>query len=104
MHFEKPVAISWVAEFIRAAIIGNKDGEATGINEIHKVEQGDIVFVDHPKYYDKCLNSAATHIIINTKDVAVPLGKTLLVVTDFSEAPPVVSRVTPADPQKTFAL
>jgi UDP-3-O-[3-hydroxymyristoyl] glucosamine N-acyltransferase len=29
-----------------------------GMNEIHVVEKGDIVFVDHPKYYTKALNSA----------------------------------------------
>jgi UDP-3-O-[3-hydroxymyristoyl] glucosamine N-acyltransferase len=29
------------------------------MNEIHVVEKGDIVFVDHPKYYTKALNSAA---------------------------------------------
>ena len=52
MRFEKPVPVSWIAEFIGAKLIGNKQGNATGINEIHKVEQGDVVFVDHPKYYD----------------------------------------------------
>ncbi len=41
------------------------------------VENGDIVFVDHPKYYDKALKSAATTIIIN-KDVEVPEGKALI--------------------------
>jgi UDP-3-O-[3-hydroxymyristoyl] glucosamine N-acyltransferase len=43
------------------------------------VEEGDLVFVDHPKYYDKCLHSAATFIIIN-KVVECPPGKALLVV------------------------
>jgi UDP-3-O-[3-hydroxymyristoyl] glucosamine N-acyltransferase len=33
---------------------------------IHVVET-DIVFVDHPKYYDKALNSAATIVLINKK-------------------------------------
>jgi UDP-3-O-[3-hydroxymyristoyl] glucosamine N-acyltransferase len=54
---------------------------ATGLNEIHKVQTGDISFVDHPKYYDRCLGSAATVIIIN-KVVNVPGGKTVLVVDD----------------------
>ena len=31
-----------------------------GMNEIHRVKAGDIVFVDHPKYYEKALQSAAT--------------------------------------------
>ncbi len=79
MQFPSPVAATWVAELIDATLLGNTDAFATGINEIHKVEVGDVCFVDHPKYYDKCLNSAATFIIINNKDVAIPAGKTLLV-------------------------
>ncbi len=64
---------------IGAQLIGNIDAFATGINEIHKVEKGDLVFVDHPKYYEKCLNSSASFIIIN-KETSVPEGKALLVV------------------------
>jgi UDP-3-O-[3-hydroxymyristoyl] glucosamine N-acyltransferase len=47
-----------------------------GMNEIHVVEKGDIVFVDHPKYYTKALNSAATVILINKK-VDCPEGKVI---------------------------
>jgi UDP-3-O-[3-hydroxymyristoyl] glucosamine N-acyltransferase len=54
----------------------------TGINEIHKVVPGDLVFVDHPKYYDKALQSAATTVLINQK-VQRPEGKALL----FSDDP-----------------
>jgi UDP-3-O-[3-hydroxymyristoyl] glucosamine N-acyltransferase len=79
MQFPSPVSIQWLAEFLGAEIIGDKNGQATGINEIHKVEKGDLVFVDHPKYYDTCIRSAATFIIIN-KVVEVPPGKALLVV------------------------
>ena len=85
MRFPSPVAISWLGEFIGAKIVGDKKGQATGINEIHKVEPGDLVFVDHPKYYDKCIQSAATYIIIN-KEVECPAGKALLVVNDPFEA------------------
>jgi UDP-3-O-[3-hydroxymyristoyl] glucosamine N-acyltransferase len=56
-----------------------------GMNEIHVVEKGDIVFVDHPKYYTKALNSAATVILINKK-VDCPEGKALLISEDpFSD-------------------
>ena len=58
MRFEKPVPVTTIAQLIGAEVIGNKKGNATGINEIHKVEKGDLVFVDHPKYYDTCINSA----------------------------------------------
>ncbi len=85
MQFSSPVAIQWVSEFLGAELIGDKNGQATGINEIHKVEKGDLVFVDHPKYYDTCLQSAATFIIIN-KAVEAPPGKALLVVDQPFEA------------------
>jgi UDP-3-O-[3-hydroxymyristoyl] glucosamine N-acyltransferase len=85
MQFTKPVAVSWVAQFINATIIGDANGMATGINEIHKVQTGDLVFVDHPKYYDKCINSAASFIIIN-KEADVPAGKALLIVENPFEA------------------
>ena len=85
MQFPSPVSLPWIAEFIHAKLTGNSNEPATGINEIHKVEKGDLVFVDHPKYYDKCLNSAASFIIIN-KETDVPEGKCLLVVENPFEA------------------
>jgi len=85
MKFPTPIQISRIADLIQAKIIGNADIHAVGINEIHKVEKGDIVFVDHPKYYDKCLYSAADIIIINTETV-VPEGKALLVCKEPFEA------------------
>jgi len=78
MKFEKPVPVQWIAEFTGAKLVGNATQEATGINEIHKVTPGDISFVDFEKYYNACLTSAATVIIIN-KEVDCPAGKTLLV-------------------------
>jgi UDP-3-O-[3-hydroxymyristoyl] glucosamine N-acyltransferase len=86
MKFPAPVSAQWIAELIQAEVSGNVNAHATGINEIHKVEDGDLVFVDHPKYYDACLNSAATFIIINTKEVSIPPGKTILIVADPFEA------------------
>jgi UDP-3-O-[3-hydroxymyristoyl] glucosamine N-acyltransferase len=85
MQFPSPVSIQWIAEMIQAKLSGNMNGQATGINELHKVETGDLVFVDHPKYYEKCINSDASFIIIN-KDMDVPEGKALLVVDNPFEA------------------
>src|SRR5438309_3266257 len=79
MKFPAPVTIQWLAGLIDAEVVGDAAAQATGINEIHKVEHGDVVFVDHPKYYDTCLRSAASHVIINTKEVSIPEGKNLLV-------------------------
>jgi len=86
MKFPQPVSLKWIAELINAEVIGDDAMQAHGINEIHKVEEGDLCFVDHPKYYNASLNSAATHIIINTKDVTIPQGKNLLVVAEPFEA------------------
>lgn len=85
MQFPSPVSLQWIVEFINAKPVGSTKDPATGINEIHKVEKGDLVFVDHPKYYEKCLNSAASFIIIN-KETNVPEGKALLIVENPFEA------------------
>ena len=67
--------------FINADLKGNNALIVKGINEIHKVEKGDITFVDHPKYYTKALNSAASAVIIN-KEIECPDGKALLISDD----------------------
>lgn len=85
MQFSSPVPVKWIASFINAEIIGNENGEATGINEIHNVKPGDIVFVDHPKYYSKSINSPASFIIINA-NTEVPTGKALLITDQPFEA------------------
>ncbi len=85
MKFPEPVPVSTIAQMIGAELVGSKDAMVTGINEIHRVEEGDLVFVDHPKYYETCLQSAATFIIIN-KRTEIPPGKTILVVDQPFEA------------------
>lgn len=81
MKFPSPVTLDELAKITCSQIIKKTDSPVTGINEIHKVEKGDITFVDHPKYYDKALNSEATFIIIN-KNYDVPEGKALLINSD----------------------
>jgi len=85
MQFPSPVSLQWIAEFISAKLVGSSNEFVTGINELHKVEKGDLVFVDHPKYYAKCINSAASFIIIN-KETNVPANKVLLIVENPFEA------------------
>lgn len=72
-----PTSLKDIAAIISAKYIGNDTHLITGFNEIHRVTKGDVVFVDHPKYYNKALNSAATTIIIN-KEVDCPEGKALI--------------------------
>ena len=100
MQFPSPVSIKWIASFINAELFGDENGEATGINEIHSVQQGDIVFVDHPKYYDTCLKSAASFIIINKK-TGTSEGKTLLITEEPFEAYlKIVKHFNPFTPSK----
>ncbi|UKM63982.1 UDP-3-O-(3-hydroxymyristoyl)glucosamine N-acyltransferase [Flavobacteriaceae bacterium GSB9] len=81
MKFPTPHTLKQIAEIIDCKFIGDDDFQVLGMNEIHVVEPGDIVFVDHPKYYDKALQSAATIVLIN-KEVECPQGKALLVSDD----------------------
>jgi UDP-3-O-[3-hydroxymyristoyl] glucosamine N-acyltransferase len=74
----KPSTLKELASLLNCGFVGDKDHLITGLNEIHRVRKGDLVFVDHPKYYDKALNCAATTIIIN-KEVPCPPGKGLII-------------------------
>ncbi len=78
MKFKSVQTLQKIANLINANFVGDPDFKISGINEIHVVEAGDIVFVDHPKYYEKALNSEATIILINKK-VDCPEGKSLLI-------------------------
>jgi UDP-3-O-[3-hydroxymyristoyl] glucosamine N-acyltransferase len=81
MKFPQTHTLQQIATIIDAGFIGDASFPVEGINEIHVVTPGDVVFVDHPKYYDKALNSAATVVLINKK-VDCPEGKALLVSDD----------------------
>jgi UDP-3-O-[3-hydroxymyristoyl] glucosamine N-acyltransferase len=77
MKFNRPVPIKEIAAWIDATLIGDPTLNATGINEIHKVEKGDITFVDVEKYFRKSIDSKASIIILN-KYTECPDGKALL--------------------------
>ena len=81
MRFPQPYTLKQIATIIDAKYIGDDDFSVLGMNEIHVVQPGDIVFVDHPKYYDKALQSKATIVLIN-KEVECPEGKALLISDD----------------------
>ena len=81
MRFKQPQTLEGIARILDCEYVGDADFPVLGMNEIHVVGPGDIVFVDHPKYYDKALNSMATVILIN-KSVQCPTGKALLVSDD----------------------
>jgi len=81
MKFPTSYTLKQIAEIIGSEYVGADDFPIRGMNEIHVVEEGDIVFVDHPKYYDKALACDATTVLINKK-VECPEGKSLLISED----------------------
>ena len=78
MLLENPIKLGQVVKAIGGYVLGNTESLVKGINEIHKVDMGDITFVDVEKYYKKALNSKASFVIIN-KEVDLPVGKSLIV-------------------------
>jgi UDP-3-O-[3-hydroxymyristoyl] glucosamine N-acyltransferase len=81
MTFQQPQNLKYIADLIGASFVGGEDFKVFGTNEIHRVQPGEIVFVNHPKYYDKALQSPATIILID-KVVDCPEGKALLISED----------------------
>ena len=81
MKFSKQHTLQEIANLLEIPFVGDPSFPVLGMNEIHVVESGDIVFVDHPKYYTKALESAATIVLIN-KEVVCPEGKALLISDD----------------------
>ena len=81
MKFPQLYTLKQIATILDCDYVGKDDFPVLGMNEIHIVLPGDIVFVDHSKYYDKALQSAATIVLINKK-VECPEGKALLISDD----------------------
>ncbi len=81
MKFNQVQTLEKIADIVGCAFVGEPTYSVYGTNEIHVVETGEIVFVDHPKYYDKALLSKASVILIN-KEVSCPEGKALLISDD----------------------
>ena len=77
MNFSKTRTLKEVADIIDAKYVGPDKHSISGMNEIHSVKKGDLIYVDHPKYYEKAINSAANTIIIDKK-VDIPEGKALI--------------------------
>ena len=81
MDFSNPKTIAELAKALNKGCFGDVNQTITGLNEIHRIKTGELVFVDHPKYYDKALNSAANCILIN-QEVGAPAGKGIIVSDD----------------------
>jgi UDP-3-O-[3-hydroxymyristoyl] glucosamine N-acyltransferase len=81
MQLASPINVREAADLLNASFKGDGEMHITGLNEIHKVQPGDLTFVDVEKYYAKALNSAATTILIN-KETEFPEGKAIIVSDD----------------------
>jgi UDP-3-O-[3-hydroxymyristoyl] glucosamine N-acyltransferase len=78
MNFKEPIKLLELIQKYGLRLIENKSSqEVIGLNEINKVKEGDMTFVDTPKYFDKALNSSASFILINT-ELDCPQGKCLI--------------------------
>lgn len=85
-----------LAQLLGAEVKGTTDLAVTGINEINRVRAGDLVFVDHPKYYEKALNSAATTILLDKADVEIPPGKAIIISAEpFADYNKLISHFNP---------
>jgi UDP-3-O-[3-hydroxymyristoyl] glucosamine N-acyltransferase len=101
MKFPQPIPVRALAERFGAQLLGDPTLEATGINEIHKVEPGDVAFSDVKKYFDKTLRSAATVLLLN-EAVECPPGKAILVVErPFDAYDALVREFRPHEPLTT---
>jgi UDP-3-O-[3-hydroxymyristoyl] glucosamine N-acyltransferase len=100
MKLQKPYTLEEIATIINGKIVGDPTHLVTGINEIHMVVSGDLVFVDHPKYYEKALKSAATTILID-QEVECPKGKALIIsAKPFDDFNRLTRHFSPFAPQK----
>lgn len=102
MQLNPILTLRQVADILNTRFEGEPEFVISGINEIHMVRKGDLTFVDHPKYYDKALNSAATTIIIN-KPVKCPEGKALIFSDDpFRDFVSLIKRFRPFEPSSAM--
>ena len=79
MKFDNPITALELANKLGAKVIGDSGITLTGINEIHRVESGDVTFCDNSKYIKKALNSNASCVLVN-EPIDAPKGKVLLLV------------------------
>ncbi len=89
------LSLQKIAGLIHADFDGDPNTIISGMNEIHRVNTGDLTFVDHPKYYTKALKSKALAVIINQR-IPAPDGKVLLYSDDpFRDFVALINRFRP---------
>jgi UDP-3-O-[3-hydroxymyristoyl] glucosamine N-acyltransferase len=98
MDLQPSVSLKTITEITGGKSSNDLNLQITGLNEIHMVRKGDLTFVDHPKYYNKAVNSNATYIIIN-QIVDCPEDKVLILHQDpFAAYVSLVKKFRPFEP------
>ena len=72
------ISLKEISNILGRAYIGDDDHLISGLNEIHNVQKGDLIYVDHHKYYNLAINSLADTIIID-KEVEAPNNKAIII-------------------------
>lgn len=81
MKFKSSIQSAELAQEVNGRCLGNPEVLVFGINEIHRVEEGDLTFCDNAKYFKSALASKASVILVN-ETLDVPEGKSLILVDD----------------------
>ena len=77
MKFESPITASDLAYKLGGECIGDGNIQISGLNEIHRVETGDLTFCDNLKYIKSAFNSLAACVLVNER-IDAPDDKVLI--------------------------
>lgn len=64
MKLKQKVSLGSLASKIGGRVVGNENAIVEGLNEIHRVERGDLCFAGHLKYLKPAMESKADFIIV----------------------------------------
>lgn len=69
MEFLEPISVSRISSLLDVPFFGDGEKLVYGLNEINRCKEGDIIFVNHPKYHAKAELSKATAIITKVRNL-----------------------------------
>ncbi len=102
MKLKQKIKVADIAKQFNGKLIGKQDAEIGSINEIHKLENDSLTFVDNEKYYNKVIASKAIAILID-KETPCPPEKTLIIVENpFDVYNQLAKKVQPFTPSEKY--
>ena len=69
MEFLEPISVSRISSLLDVPFFGDGEKLIYGLNEINRCKEGDIIYVNHPKYHAKAELSKATAIISKVRNL-----------------------------------